>query len=86
MATKAEKEAKLAAEKAEIVATLTAAGIAFDENLSVKELKALIPKSDKNSATVVWPGGVRVYSKDVHGEDYEDLAEEFATKKGGTVQ
>lgn len=37
------------------------------------------------TATVSWKGGTRVYSREVHGEDYLALAEEFAEKKRGKV-
>lgn len=42
----------------------------------------------KDEVTVVWNNGSRVYSKSVHGENFKDLAEEFATKnvaKGAKV-
>jgi hypothetical protein len=42
-------------------------------------------KTVKGSATVSWNGGTRVYTKEVHGADFADLAKEFAQKRGGTV-
>ena len=41
--------------------------------------------NDADSVTVTWSGGERVYSKEVHGKDFADLAAEFAEKKGGSV-
>lgn len=43
------------------------------------------PTSGKGVAVVSWPGGVREYSKEVHGADFKKLAAEFAEKKGGRV-
>lgn len=44
------------------------------------------PKSAKRSSvTVSWNAGVREYSEAVHGEDFEALAQEFATKHRGTL-
>lgn len=40
-------------------------------------------KENKTSVTVTWHGQSRVYSKAVHGENFLDLANEFAEKKGG---
>jgi hypothetical protein len=37
------------------------------------------------AVSVTWSGGTREYSKEVHGDNFEDLAQEFATKHGGTV-
>ena len=45
----------------------------------------IVPKKGENEATVTWNGGSRTYSREVHGENFADLAQEFATKKGGTV-
>lgn len=36
-------------------------------------------------ATVTWRGQSRVYSEEVHGASFLELAQEFAQKKGGTV-
>lgn len=35
--------------------------------------------------TVTWPGGSRVYSKDVHGDKRMEYAEEFASKHEGST-
>lgn len=43
-------------------------------------------KTEKDAVTVTWKGGSRVYSKEVHGKDYKELAEEFAAKFEGTVK
>lgn len=37
------------------------------------------------SVSVRWRGGVRSYTRELHGADYKKLAAEFAEKKGGTV-
>ncbi len=42
-------------------------------------------KKDKNSATVTWQGQSRTYTREIHGDNFSELAEEFAEKKGGTV-
>lgn len=47
-------------------------------------IEAVIVPS-KGSVTVTYPGGSRVYSKEVHGTDYKALAAEFAEKKKGKV-
>lgn len=84
--------------KSEIIEKLIASGIEFDESSNKAELEALLPEEDaedtvnapvskgkKTEVTVTWKGGSRVYSKEVHGDDFADLANEFATKKKGTV-
>lgn len=43
-------------------------------------------KEKKGVAVVVWKGGRREYSEEVHGEDFEALAKEFAEKKGGKIE
>jgi hypothetical protein len=42
-------------------------------------------KGKKGEVTVVYPGGQRTYSKEVHGEDFLALAKEFAAKREGKV-
>ncbi len=42
-------------------------------------------KADRNSATVTWNGGVRTYTRELHGDNFAELAEEFAEKKNGSV-
>ena len=39
-----------------------------------------------SKVTVTWNKGVREYSLAVHGENFLDLAGEFAKKHGGTVK
>lgn len=47
----------------------------------VKAVKA----SKATEATVVWKQGERTYTKEVHGNDFADLAAQFAAKFEGTV-
>jgi len=42
-------------------------------------------KEAKSEASVVWSGGKRTYTREVHGEAFADLAKEFAGKKNGKV-
>ncbi len=42
-------------------------------------------KSDKGQTSVAWQGGVRTYTKELHGSDHAKLAKEFAAKKNGTI-
>lgn len=35
--------------------------------------------------SVQWNGGVREFSKEVHGDDFESLAKQFADKHKGTI-
>lgn len=39
----------------------------------------------RDEVTVVYRAGSRVYSRAVHGDDFEALAEEFASKKNGKL-
>jgi len=77
--------------KPEIIEKLIAAEIEFDDTLSKKELEALLPEDVKNSdeekteVTVLFDNTSRVYSKEVHGDNFLDLANEFATKRKGTI-
>ena len=48
--------------------------------------KAAAKAAHSDSATVVWQGGERTYSREVHGDNFADLAAEFAAKKGGTIK
>ena len=41
--------------------------------------------SARTEVTVVWRAGSREYTRAAHGEDFEALAEEFATKKNGRI-
>lgn len=43
-------------------------------------------KTSSLSVTVSWRGNTRVYSNETHGTGFRELAEEFATKVGGTVE
>lgn len=36
-------------------------------------------------ATVKYRGNVRVYTRELHGDDFAELAKEFADKVGGVV-
>ncbi len=61
-----------------------------DEVVETEEVEEAIEapkaaKSNKTEVTVTWRGNSRVYSKAVHGENFLDLAKEFAEKKDGTV-
>lgn len=47
---------------------------------SVEEVVA-----ELNSATVTWRGNTRTYTREVHGDNFRALAEEFATKNGGEL-
>jgi len=42
-------------------------------------------KASKSEASVVWLGGNRTYTKELHGDAFADLAKEFAGKKNGKV-
>jgi len=42
-------------------------------------------EADNGCAEVSWRGKTRVYTIELHGEAYRDLAKEFAMKVGGTV-
>jgi hypothetical protein len=42
-------------------------------------------KKARTEVTVEWQGNSRVYSLAMHGEDFEALADEFATKKNGRI-
>jgi len=41
--------------------------------------------SNKDETSVAWQGGVRTYTKELHGSDHAKLAKEFAAKKNGTI-
>lgn len=42
-------------------------------------------KKSKTTVSVQHAGGVREFSKEIHGDDFEDLAEEFAETNKGTI-
>lgn len=46
---------------------------------------AKVAKADTSSVTVSWLGNMREYSKEIHGDNFMALAEEFAAHIGGTV-
>ena len=52
---------------------------------AAKDAEKEAAKAAETSATVSWQGNTRVYSQEVHGDDFRALAEEFAAKRGGTV-
>ena len=51
----------------------------------VEETVEKSPKASKDAVTVTYRNGKRVYSKELHGSNFNDLAKEFATKVNGTV-
>lgn len=52
---------------------------------TVAEEVVEVVKSARESIVVTWRGGVREYTKALHGADYLKLAKEFAEKRGGTL-
>lgn len=52
---------------------------------SKDEVEEIETTEKASSVSVRWKGGVRLYTREVHGADYKKLAEEFAEKKGGKV-
>lgn len=42
-------------------------------------------KTKRNEVTVSYRGLTRVYSREIHGDDFEKLAQSFAQKFDGTV-
>lgn len=67
--TPEQKEAVAAAKKAE------------------KEAAAAAKAAAKNPdvAAVTWNGGVREFTREIHGDDFEAVAAEFAETHGGKV-
>ena len=57
--------------------------ITEDVTFDAPEVEA--PTSGKGVAVVAYSGGLREFSKEVHGADYKALAAEFATKHNGKV-
>lgn len=49
------------------------------------KLRPVTNSTKKTSVTVTWNNGVREYSKEVHGDDFMDLAKQFAEKFNGTI-
>lgn len=74
--------------KSEIIAKLTELGIAFDPLAKVAELRALLPEgtvTSRDSVSVDVRGMVRTFSLDANGEDFEELAKQYADKFKGTI-
>ncbi len=47
----------------------------------------VLPKKGKKTSVVVsWRGNTREFSLDIHGEDFETLAQQFADKFDGTIE
>ena len=44
-----------------------------------------VATNDADSVTVTCVNSVRVFSKEVHGDDFKELAESFAKKFNGTL-
>jgi hypothetical protein len=42
-------------------------------------------KAAKSSVSVTWSGGARTYSREIHGDNFNELAKEFAKKHNGQV-
>lgn len=51
-----------------------------------KEAEKAVEKADKTSVVVEWRGNTRTYSKEIHGDDFLELAESFAKKFNGTIK
>ncbi len=47
--------------------------------------KAKKAKIDGDVAIVSYRGGTREFTREIHGDDFAALANEFATKHGGTI-
>lgn len=67
--------------KAKTPAEIEAAKIAKEEAAAAKALA----KANKTSITVSHQGGERVFSKEIHGEDFEKNAKEFAKTNNGEI-
>ncbi len=61
---------------------------------TLEELEAILEKAEESakpkkvsklSVSVEHSGGVREFSKEVHGDDFEDKAKEFAETNKGTI-
>ena len=52
---------------------------------AAKDAEKAAAKAAKGSVVVSWGGGERTFSREVHGEDFADLAQQFVDKHGGTV-
>lgn len=86
---KAEAEAKKAAEQAEAdrrAALSQEERDAEDAEAAAKaDEAAKAKKTAKTVVSVQFHGGVREFSLAIHGEDFESVAEEFATTHKGTI-
>lgn len=49
-------------------------------------IKEVVEKTKKTSVVVTHQGGERTFSQEIHGDDFEDLASEFAETNNGTIQ
>jgi hypothetical protein len=54
-----------------------------EDGVHVGDVIELPPLTE--GVVVTWNGGTRAYTKDVHGKDFRELAQEFATKHNGTL-
>jgi hypothetical protein len=54
---------------------------------AAKEEEKAAAKAGTDSVTVTWNGGERVFTRDEHGDDFAELAKEFAEShdRNGTV-
>jgi len=78
----AEAKAAKAADQAKAAKAAKAAKVA---DQAKADADAEAAKSDKGQTSVAWQGGVRTYTKELHGSDHAKLAKEFAAKKNGTI-
>lgn len=87
--TKEQKKAEAdAAEKARRDALTDEEREAEDNELADKEAaeaEAKAKKSNKTSVSVQHAGGVREFTKEIHGDDFADVAQEFADTNKGTI-
>jgi hypothetical protein len=44
-----------------------------------------VVEGNKDSVTVTWGNGSRTYSKEIHGDDFEDLAKQMADQHSDAV-
>lgn len=75
-AKQAEKDAAKAAKEAEAEAAKAAKEAEKEAAKALKDAE----KAGKDSVTVTWRGNSRVYSKEIHGDDFLALAKQFAGK------
>ena len=57
-----------------------------EENSVEKDVEETKVPKNKNVAIVEWRGNIREYSKEIHGDNFLDLAKEFAIKVNGEVK